>query len=201
MTEADEASVRALTREILLGPEYARWRELDNSGWASSVGDGLRAMLQAFLEMPLRHPGWFWAIEVSLLVLAAVLLTHIIVSIRAAFPVSAPTVPPALPRDERDWLREAEDFAAGGAFLQAAHTLQLGCLDALLRTRRLRLGRSEPNRVLLERLRGACLDEAVRSRFEGLVMRLEAAWFRDRCDDAALYYEWRSMFALVGRGE
>lgn len=199
MTPADEARARALAREILRGPEYARWRELDGRDWVSGVGDGLGAMLQAFLEMPLRHPGWFWAIEVALIVVAVVLLTHVVVSIRAALSSSAPSSHPVLAREERDWLREAETVAARGAFLQAAHTLQLGVLDTLLRARRLRLGRSEPNRVLFERVREADLDEAVRSRLISLVARLETAWFRDRRDDAALYREWRSLFASLSR--
>lgn len=200
MTPADEANARALAREILRGPEYARWRELDGRDWVGGVGDGLGAMLQAFLEMPLRHPGWFWAIEITLVVVAAVLLTHVVVSIRAALPASVSSSPPVPPKDARDWLREAETAAARGAFLQASHTLQLGALDTLLRSRRLRLGRSEPNRVLFERLRDADLDEAVRSRLIALVVRLETAWFRDRSDDAALYREWRTLFASLSQG-
>lgn len=200
MTPAEEANARALAREILRGPEYARWRELDGRDWVGGVGDGLGAMLQAFLEMPLRHPGWFWAIEIALLVTAGVLLAHVVVSIRAALPPSVPSSPPDVSRDERNWLREADSAAAEGAFLQASHTLQLGALDILLRARCLRLNRSEPNRILLERLHEADLDEVVRSRLIALILRLETAWFRDRSDDAVLYRDWRSLFASLSQG-
>jgi hypothetical protein len=194
---ADDERVRLVADEILSRSQYARWRSVGEQGWLADVGSSIGALLEWLVGFPTREPALSWTLEVALLLVAAVLLAHVAWSIRAALNASAATERQAPPAPRPDWLREAERAASSGRFLEAAHTLQLATLDELLRTDRLQLGRSEPNRVLRQRLQGAPLDEALRNRLVLLVDRLETSWFRAGAADAALYQDWRTLFAAV----
>lgn len=195
----DDEHVRQLAGEILRRPEYAQWRSLHEDGWLGGLGSRIGAAVDWLLELPARQPALSWAFEAALLAFAAALLAHVALSVRAALNASAASVPTPEAPPPPDWLAQADRDAGGGRFLEAAHTLQLATLEVLLRSGRLQLARSEPNRVLRRRLGEAPLEAGLRARLLDLVARLEAAWFRDGAADAELYRDWRALFGAVRR--
>lgn len=193
---SDDA-LRELAGEILARPEYARFQPVDLERL-----EGLLGRIEAFLD---RLAGladtspWLYALVVGgLLLLAAGLLLHVVVSLRAALGQEAPPRParPGGPEPPR-FAEEAARLAGERRFLEAAHQLQLGCIDVCLRRGVLELRRHEPNRTLRHRLRDSALPEAERREFEQLVGTLERQWFRDRRDERSLYEAWRGLHARL----
>lgn len=187
----DDARVRALADEILARQRYAAYRWAPDYLWLIRLLGWLRS----------EHPVGYALLIAGLSLLTVLLVWHMVVVIRrtaggARRPAAAA---PDLPR----WDDEAARLAAAGRYLDAAHRLQLGTIDLLVRARVLDLSRYEANRVLRGRVARAPLPPAERTALVALLARFERAWFRDRRDDPALYAAWQDLhrrLALVVGG-
>jgi len=189
----DDDRVRELAAEILQRSEYAAWRPLGDDGSLLTVTASVRAFVDWFLDLPFRQPVLYWTIELGLILVAAILLTHVLWSIRAALNASRVRPETATHAVVPGWIEEAERLHRMGRYLDAARSLQIAVLDVLMRSDRLRLGRSEPNRILRERLHAAPIDVGTRDRLIDLIGRLETAWFRDAAASATLYDDWLTL--------
>jgi len=188
--------VRALATEILLRPEYARWR-----GQSLAWLERLRTWLERFLSwsnnLAVHAPVLYWTLLVLLLGLAVGLLLHVAVSLRAALAQPAAGVSPRADADDPRFLEHAEVLAQKGRFLDAARTVQLAAIDLLIRRRVLTLARADANRVLRRRLGAAALPGSERGELLLLLERLERCWFRDRAEDHELYERWRQLYGRL----
>ena len=190
-----DAQARAAAAEILGRDPYAAWHGADHTLWLGRLAAWLDRWNDWVGGLPAELQTLLFA---GLLLLGLVLLGHVVWGLAVALraPAAAPRTPPGA--GEPDLAAEAQALAAGGRFLEAAHRLQLACLARLVRQRRLVLSRFEPNRVLRRRVAEAALPEAQRRTLVALVDRLERGWFRDRTADAALYGDWRALYAALG---
>lgn len=201
-----DACVRRLAQQILARSEYARWRAPD-LGWLRHLVDTLASFLGRFDGLRAAAPFAYWAILVGLLLLGMALLAHVAWSIRVALTARAEPIrsdrPPPGPR----FAEEAAELARLGRTLEAAHRMELACIELLLRGGALELRRHQPNRVLRGRIASSpFLSSADRSLFLELLDRLETRWFRDRSAEVphdALYEQWcglhgRLLAALEG---
>jgi hypothetical protein len=197
----DDEALRRLAAEILAREEYSDARRaleawealLERLRWLDSIlGWG---------DLAASDPLLYYAILGTLLVVAAALTAHIAWTVRAALTAPAPPAATTAPAPAPRFTEEADALARQGHYLEAAHRLQLGILDLLLRGRRLELSRSEPNRILRRRLAEARLDEGERRDLVELLDRFETRWFRDREDDPALYRGWRALYQRLVRGD
>ncbi len=194
--------VRALAAEILARDEYARWRPATAQWWLDLLRQ-LERWLAGFSDwmraLSATQPVVYWLVVAGLVLLPALLLAHGVWTWRVAL---ASLRPPAVPaRQEGDaprFLEEAEELARDGSFLDAAHRVQLAAVDILLRRRVLELSRSDPNRVLRQRLTDSPLCSDDRRDFLTLLDRFETHWFRDGYGDRDLYEAWRALHARLG---
>lgn len=194
-----DESVRALAREVLARPEYARFRAPEAAWW-----DQLKRTLGDFF-------GWLdalWATSPFLYVLllgglvalAAALLAHLVWAVRRALSVPPPPAPARRGADAPDLAGEALALARAERFLEAAHAMQLACLAELMAKGALDLRRHEPNRTLRRRILQGRLPEAERRDFVDLLGRLEGRWFRERGSepgDRDLFAAWRDLHARL----
>jgi len=186
--------VAALAREILARSEYARFRPVDVAqyrdflAWLARLFDGLRVL-------SVSAPVLYVAILLALVAVAALLLAHVAISLRAALRASDP--PPRAAAAARPALdRDAARLAGSGRLLEAAHVMQLACLRELLDRGAIELRRHDPNPVLRARVARSGLPDRERGEFVALLDRLETRWFRDRAQresDRALFDAWRSL--------
>ncbi|HKE13060.1 MAG TPA: hypothetical protein VKE73_15955 [Myxococcota bacterium] len=190
---SDDA-LRALASEILARPEYERLRPYR---WGSSLLDALFS-----LDSWVKHLGGlqYAALLGGLVLVLALLVFHIVWSLRAAS--RATTAEEGRPRqaEARALDAEAHRLAQQGHFLDAAHQMQLACIDRLLRGGLLELHRHDPNRTLRKRLVATALSEDLKATFVSLLERFERRWFRDQTTDASdrvLYEEWRSLHERI----
>lgn len=200
LTPAEDEGARRLAAEILQRTEFSGSRN------ALEAWERIREWLHWFDwllgwgSLSTTNPLLFYAILAVLVAIAAALILHIVWSIRAAMMQAVPTASRASTPAETRFDEEAAALATQGRFLEAAHRLQLGVLDLLLRGRRLELSRSEPNRVLRRRLSEARLGEGERRDLLRLLDRFETRWFRDREEDPGLYEDWRGLYLRLARG-
>lgn len=148
-------------------------------------------------------PFLYWATLAGLLALAALLLGHVFVSVRAALEGSArPGRPVREAPSPPSFARDAEHLASEGRYLEAARRLQLACIALLLDRGLLALRRFEPNATLRRRIAGAALPPEQRRELISLLQQLETRLFRDPIDDRPLYDAWRSLHGRLvsGRG-
>ena len=189
-----DEQVRSAAIEILRRDPYARWRHADA---AAAILEAIRRWLGGLndwlLTLSLRQPALYWLLIGGLLLVAALLLVHVVWSVRVALSLPAPAAPRRAAGGGPSLFAEAEALAAQGRHLEAAHRLQLATIEVLLTRRLIALSRFEPNRVLRSRLEGAALREPDRRALVALVDRLETRWFRDRTNDAALYGDWYAL--------
>jgi len=192
--------IRELAHAILSRREYARFRPFDAElmlRFLRWLEDGMRWLSNLYEVSPLL---WY-ALFVSLLLASAALLAHVVWTVRAALRASAPA-PPRRAREEGPHFdREAEQLAAAGRLLEAAHAMHLACIERLLRSGTLELRRHEANPTLRQRLAAAPLAPAQRGEFLRLLDALEARWFRDptpRVRDAELFEGWRALHRRLG---
>jgi hypothetical protein len=194
---ATDPEIRDLAREILARDAYAQWRS-ERMGRPPDFLLHLLGWLQDFLawtnHLWLTKPLLYAALVGGLLLLAAVLLVHVVYSLRAALSAQRPPSPKRPDSRGPRFLEEAEALARAGRFLEAAHRLELAVIDLLLRKRVLELSRSDPNRILRRRLREASLPGSARQEVIALIDRFEVRWFRDRSEDRDLYDAWRGLF-------
>jgi hypothetical protein len=182
-----DARVRALADEILAREHYAKYRWTPDFLWLVGWIGWLRET----------HFVLYIALVAALSLLTVALLWHLATALERAMrrPDGAGRAPSA--SDRPRWAEEAAALAATGRYLEAAHRLQLGTIDVLVRAGVLDLSRYEPNRVLRRRLDRADLPAADRVEIVALLGRFERAWFRDRTDDPSLYDAWRDMHRRV----
>jgi hypothetical protein len=194
LASVSDPHVQALAREILAREEYARFRVLENewlADWLAWLARALEGLVRLRAESP-----WLWALLLlGLLAIAALLLAHVLYSLRAALRAAGPSPRPRSAREPK-LDREAEDLAAAGRFLDAAHAMHLACLRRLLDRGAFELRRHDPNPVLRARIVRSTLAERERGEFLALLDGLETRWFRDRApaaDDQALFEAWRGL--------
>ncbi len=196
----DDATLQALAAEILSRPEYARWRTPDPEALRALL-DRVRELFVWMQRLPDASPALFWLVLGGLVLLAAALLAHVILSLRSVLGETAALPAAARAPDTRRFGEEAEALAREGRYLDAARRLQLACLEALLGRGVLELRRFEAGDALRRRIAAARLSEEDRRDLARLVQRLETAVFRDRTEDAALYGAWRGLAErLAARG-
>jgi hypothetical protein len=189
-----DARVQELARSILAREEYARYRPLDLEAWRAGLERIARALVwlsRLSVEQPL-----LWALLLGgLLALAALLLAHVVYSMRSAVRARPPTARHSAASGP-DLRGQAERLVAAGRFLDAAHVVQLACLRELVERGALELRRHEPNPVLRAQVASSGLPEAERREFLALLDRLETRWFRDRAPelgDRALFEAWHRL--------
>ena len=185
-----DEEVRRLAAEILSQREYAIYRPDD--AWLGSLVEVLRLFERFRLwmaELYVVAPLLYWLFLIGLLSVAALLLGHVVWSLRSALRAGEPR-PVRQDQSPRDFVAEAEALASEGRFLDAARRMQLGCLELLLAGRVLELSRADPNRTLRRRIRQAALPSAQSSAFLSLLDRLEERTFRDAAADPDLYRGW-----------
>jgi hypothetical protein len=199
LASVSDAHIQALAREILARDEYARFRVLEQE-WLADWLSWLARLLEGLVRLRTESP-WLWALLLlGLLAVAALLLAHVLYSLRAALRAPVPSRPPRSPREPR-LDREAEDLAVAGRFLDAAHAMHLACLRRLLDRGALKLARHDPNPVLRARIVRSTLPEREGGEFLALLDALETRWFRDRApaaDDRALFEAWRGLHQRLG---
>lgn len=194
-----DSQVRDLAKEIIRRPEFAGWRELDLSGfpWLAALRDWLLQLDDLFGSMVIQNPVLLWTIIYSLALLAVLLIAHLVWTIRVALRASPIEISGLKVETGTDFVRLAEELATAGRFLDAAHCLQLACIEQLLRRRLITLSRSEPNRTLRRRLTGSAVPLQEQGRLVRLIDQTETAWFRDRSQDPVLYDGWRQMHSRL----
>ena len=196
--------VRTRVAEILARPEFARARTFD----AESI-ERLRRMVRDLFarlaglfswldDVRIAQPALYWLLVLGLVVVALGLLAHVGWSLRVALrrPARARAASPA-PSTATVLADEAAELAGRGAYLEAAHRMELASIEILLRRGSIRLARHEANRTLRRRLAGAALPDDEHDVFVGLLDRFETAWFRDRTSDRDLYEGWRALHARL----
>jgi hypothetical protein len=106
-------------------------------------------------------------------------------------------VPPGRPTSQAsvDLVAAAQELAAQGRFLEAAHQLLLACLRSVARHGIIELHPEDTNREVRARLDGASLPGPLRDELLALLGSTERAWFRDRGQDPELYRRWQSTYA------
>lgn len=180
---ADE-EIRALAHTILARERYAQHR------WDL----GPMRLFDWLSDLAATQPALYWLLIATIAIVGVLALVHLIWSLRTALASAPPRVSSDADQATRPrWVEEAHRLAAAGRFLDAAHHLQLGVIDRLLRARLLDLSRSDPNSVLRQRLRKVALPEAQQRELLALIDRFERRWFRDRGEDAGLYESWRAL--------
>jgi hypothetical protein len=190
-----DAQVQEAAAEVLRRAPYAHWRAAEaKAAWLEPLLDWLRSFDGWLFDLSVNAPVLYWLIVIAALLTAATLFAHVVWSVRVALSMPARGAPAPAVEGAPSLAAGAEALAAEGRFLDAAHRLQLATIELLLRRRLITLARSEPNRVLRERLRVAALPDSERGALLALVDRLESRWFRDRDNDASLYDEWRELY-------
>ncbi len=189
-----DEKIRLLAQTILEREEYARFRpDPDEIARWSKVFDWLRNFLE-WMDLQYERAPWiFWSILIAMALVAALLLAHLIWSLRIA--LRTPTAQRSLrvSVQEQDLLAEAQRLAAQGRFLEAAHRIELAVIALLIERGVIELSRSDPNRILRKRMALAPVHESLRSDFVHLLNRLERQRFRDHEEDPALYEAWSTL--------
>jgi len=189
-----DAEVREAASEVLRRAPYAEWRELENqAALLETLLEWLRGIDRWLIHLSLSAPLLYWLIVAGALLTAVLLFAHVVWLVRVALSMPAAEAPSPTVGVAAPLAAGAEALAADGRFLEAAHRLHLATLETLLQRRVIALDRSDPNRVLRDRLRSAALPDVERQALVALVDRLETHWFRDRVDDASLYDDWRQL--------
>jgi hypothetical protein len=195
-TIGDQA-VRERAAEILARPQYARFRTLQ-AEWLGKLLELFNEWLAWITQLHARAPGLYFTLLLGMLALCALLITHLVWSLRAAMRMPAPAAA-ARGAGERDFAAEARSLAERGEFLEASHRLLLASLAHAARNRLVELKPDDGNRALCRKLEGAAIDPAMRARWIELIARTDALWFGARAQDAELYAAWRNVYgALTG---
>lgn len=195
----DDTALRELAREILERPEYRRFRSLDADlmrRFAEVLSDFLGWMQALSVAAPLLY----WTLLLGLLLVAMLLLTHVVISLRSALAKRGRAPERPAPQPGPRFAEEAEALAREGRFLEAARRLQLACIEVLLGRGVLELRRFEANRTLRRRIASAPLPPEQRREFTSLLERLETRFFRDRTDDRELFLAWSALHARIASG-
>lgn len=197
-----DAEVREVAAEVLRRAPYAEWREMEaKAALLEPILTWLRDLDGWLIDLSVSAPLWYWLIVIGALATAGLLFAHVVWSVRIALSMPGGEAAPPAAEGAPSLAARAEALAAEGRFLEAAHRLQLATIELLLQRRIITLNRSEPNRVLRDRLLSASLPDVERRALLALVDRLEARWFRDRVNDALLYGDWRELHRRLHASE
>jgi len=191
----DDESIRAAVNEVLAREEYARFRFME-SDWIDSIARWIGSYLSWTRELSDRSPVLFGLFIAGLVLIALLLFGHVVWSLRVALrgrPSSAEAPSPK----PRDFAAEATQLAGRGDTLEACRTLQLACLELLVRSGIVSLARHDGNAALRRRLRDSPLPAALREELIGGIDQLERSWFRDRAPSPDLYTIWRQIHASL----
>ncbi len=189
-------ALRSLASQILARPEYARFRPFDEA-WLLHLKTSI-LRLTSWVES--LGPWQYAALLSGLVLLLALLVLHIVWSLRAVLGTGSKTDTRPMERERAPLDVEARSLAEGGYFLDAAHQMHLACIDRLLREGILELHRHDPNRTLRKRIRATSMGEELKAAFLSGLERLERRWFRDHTvstSDRELYDEWRSIYERI----
>ena len=193
-----DSELRARAAEILARPEYARFRTIPAEALRQLLAQ-LEHWLSWLTELHERSPVLYFSLLLGLTALAAVLLTHVIWSLRAAFRVpAAEAAAPA--RGERDFVAEAQTLAQRGDYLEASHRLLLASLAHAARSRLLELRPDDGNQAVCRKLQDSALPPALKQRWTQLIARTDAQWFGARVQSEELYGQWRTVYAELTGG-
>jgi hypothetical protein len=191
----DEA-IRAAARAVLSREEYARFRFAESlPDWLAALERWVSGYLEWTRDLALASPVLFALLIGGLCLISALLLAHIIWSLRVAMrgrPAADadPSRPPV-----RDFAALAAQLAAQGDTLEACRSLQLACLELLIGRGALALARHDSNSTLRARLRGSPLPAPLREDLIAGIDRLERSWFRDHESSPDLLALWRRVHA------
>jgi hypothetical protein len=183
---------RTLAREIVRRPEFSSWRETDFAALPlmSWLQHWLAWLSETLEALALFRPFLYWTIVYGLAAMALLLIAHMVWTLRVALRANTADVGGAAAAAGTDFVALADRLAAAGRFLDAAHYMQLACIEQLLQRRLIKLSRSEPNRTLRRRINGSPVPAAEQAGLMRLLDQTETAWFRDRSQDPALYAGW-----------
>jgi hypothetical protein len=193
LATVSDVELRERVAEILARPEYAQFRTVP-AELLRELLELLSAWFAWLSQLHERSPVLYFSLLFGLTALAALLVTHVIWSLRAA--LRAP--PRELERPsarERDFLAEARALAEAGDFLEASHRLLLASLAHAARSRLLELRPDDGNQAVCRKLRAAALDPGLRQRWTELIARTDALWFGARVQNEQLYAEWRDVYS------
>jgi hypothetical protein len=196
---AGDDRIRAITAEVLARDEYAKYRSLS----AESLRKFFEWVRDALDWLPGLHttsPLLFWSVMALLALVNALLITHIVWSVRSALRRSAVQELAEGPRKSPDFLAQAEQLASRGAYLEAAHRLLLAALAHAARARVLELRPDDGNRTVCRKLRASSLPPALTQQLIELIGRTEASWFGARENGPELYAAWLDLYGRLQRG-
>lgn len=192
LATVSDAELRERAAEILARPEYARFRTV-SAELLRQLLDLFKGWIDWLAALHQRAPALYFGLLIGLTVLAALLLTHVIWSLRAALRMPA-LEPQAAARSERDFVAEAQALAQQGDYLEASHRLLLASLAHAARSRLLELRPDDGNQAVCRKLNAAALEPGLKQRWTQLIARTDAQWFGARSPNAELYAQWRSVY-------
>lgn len=198
MTEISDDRVRDLAHEILSRPEYAAMRPTTMENWLIQAIDRIVDWLRSFGGLRVSAPGLFWTIIAGLLLILVLMVAQIVAAISAAMRAPEPTRPTST-GPLRDPAAEAEQQAAAGNFLEAAHNLMLATFRTLAEGSVIELRPDRSNRWIRRAIRESKLNDELAREIDGLVARTERHWFGDRENSPDIYSRWKSAFDQLSR--
>lgn len=194
---ADDAAVRELAREILSRREYGA---VEPSSWLVDVLAWLGNLGIRIAELRISSPALYWTLFGGMVVASVLLIAHVIWTLVAALRMPEAPSPARPARTGPDLAREAEELAAAGRHLEAAHRLMIASLATAARAAVIDIRPEHTNRVIRERLSGSPLPSDLRSELTELIAATERRWFRDRENDPEIYVRWRAAFGRLAGG-
>jgi hypothetical protein len=198
LTEISDGRVRDLAHEILARPEYAGLHPSTLESWLVQVIDRIIDWLTSLGGLRVSAPGLFWTIFTGLLLILALMVAQIVAAISAALRAPEPRTSTPI-RPLRDPVAEAEQQAAAGDFLEAAHNLMLATFRTLAERSVIELRPDRSNRWIRRALRESKLNDNLIREIDGLVARTERHWFGDRENSPDIYSRWKSAFDQLSR--
>ena len=194
MNDLADNRIRDLAHEILARPEYAAARPTPAETWFLSMLRRLFDWLENLGSLRETAPGLYWLILVGLLVVFVLLVAQIVWSISAALSAPEPQERLGSTGQLRDPAADAEQLAAAGNFLEAAHSLMIASFRTLAERSVIDLRPDRSNRWIRRALRDSKLNEELVTEIDRLVARTERHWFGDRENRADIYAQWKSAF-------
>ena len=192
MPDLSDSAVRDLAREILSRNEFP-----SHGDTQAALEQWVRRFFAWLDNLGALHdtaPILYWGIIATALMVGLGLLAHVIYSVYTALSAPVPARRSATGVSSPDLKREAEELAAAGSFLEAAHRLMIASFRALAERSVIELRPDRPNRWIRAALRSSTLAEGLALEIDSLVERTEHQWFGDRRNDPDIYIQWQSAF-------
>ena len=197
MADPSDNAVRDLAHKILARSEYDNARVSAPASWLASFLRRLFEWLGKFEMLHVHAPVLYWLVWAALLLIFAVLVTHIVWTISIALRAPEPIEPQASDADARDPRGDAERLAASGSYLEAAHVLMIASFRNLAENAVIELRPDRSNRWIRRALLASKLNSNLAAEIDSLIERTERHWFGDREENPAIYSQWRSAFEAV----